>query len=446
MVHGYLFFRRDRDGYRRGPQAAGTDEPRRGESWRTLPPAPVSRAAYRGALRRGRRFARQDAGIASIAAPTKAANSRRILVAHPSPDVYGSDRQLLESLAGMRAAGWAVTVHLPGDGPLVDLMSDTPVRVQQFPVLRKALLRPGALVRLVLTTPRDLVRIVRTIRAAHPDAVYVNTVTIPLWILAARLTRTPVLVHVHEAEEDAPRILRIALLAPLLLASAVIANSEASRRVLIDGLPRLARRTTVIPNGIPDIAGDSPDAAEPGRLALVARLSPRKGVDVALDAVALLRRRGYPVSLDVCGTAYPGYEWFDRQLRDRAGKPDLAGAIRFLGYVNPTGPVLARASVVLVPSRTEPFGNTAVEGFLARRPVVASRVQGLAEIVADGRTGLLVPPGDAVALAAAIARILDDPALARTLAEAGRTEAETRFSSARYRRDICSAVAGVYRS
>ena len=411
-------------------------------------------------MRRGRRFARHDAGIASMVARPKAVDSRgagarsaadlagkarSILVAHPSPDVYGSDRQLLESLAGMRAAGWAVTVHLPGRGPLVDLMADVSVRVQPFPVLRKALLRPRAFARLALTTPRDLVRLVRTIRAAHPDAVYVNTVTIPLWILAARLTRTPVLVHVHEAEEDAPRIIRIALLAPLLLASAVIANSEASRRVLVDVLPRLAGRTTVIPNGIPDTAGDSPDVAEPGRLALVARLSPRKGVDVALEAVALLRRRGYPVSLDVCGTAYPGYEWFERQLRDRAGKPDLAGAIRFLGYVNPTGPVLARASVVLVPSRTEPFGNTAVEGFLARRPVVASRVQGLAEIIADGRTGLLVPPGDAPALAAAVARILDDPALAKCLAAAGRTEAETRFSAARYRRDICSSVAGVYR-
>ena len=307
MGHGYLTFRRDHDGYRRGPQVAGIDEPRRGESWRTLPPAPVSRAAHRGAMRRGRRFARHDAGIASMAsmatrpkaidsrgagarsAADLAGKARSILVAHPSPDVYGSDRQLLESLAGMRAAGWAVTVHLPGRGPLVDLMADVSVRVQPFPVLRKALLRPRAFARLALTTPRDLVRLVRTIRAAHPDAVYVNTVTIPLWILAARLTRTPVLVHVHEAEEDAPRIIRIALLAPLLLASSVIANSEASRRVLVDVMPRLASRTTVVPNGIPDTAGDSADLAEPGRLALVARLSPRKGVDVALEAVALLR-------------------------------------------------------------------------------------------------------------------------------------------------------------
>jgi glycosyltransferase involved in cell wall biosynthesis len=367
-----------------------------------------------------------------------------MLVAHPSPDVYGSDRQLVESLTGLRAAGWDVTVCLPARGPLVELLSGIAIRIEPFPVLRKALLRPLALARLALATPRDLLRLVRTIRSVHPDVVYVNTLTIPLWILAARLTRTPVLAHVHEAEEDLPRLVRAALDAPLLLASSVITNSAASRRVLLDVLPRLARRTAVVPNGVSD-AGAAVGQAELGRLAVVARLSPRKGVDVALEAVAMLRRQGRDVSLDVCGTAYPGYEWFERQLRERADQPDLAGTIRFLGYVDRTGPVLAAASVVLVPSRVEPFGNTAVEGLLAQRPVVASNVQGLAEVVTDQRTGLLVTPGDPAALAAAIGCILDDPELAAGLAEAGRVEAMARFSSARYRRDICAAAAALLR-
>jgi len=368
-----------------------------------------------------------------------------MLVAHPSPDVYGSDRQLVESLTGLRAAGWDVTVCLPARGPLVELLSDIAIRVEPFPVLRKALLRPLALARLALATPRDLLRLVRAIRSVHPDVVYVNTLTIPLWILAARLTRTPVLVHVHEAEEDLPRFVRAALNAPLLLASSVITNSAASRRVLLDVLPRLSRRTAVVPNGVSDARAEPVVQAELGRLAVVARLSPRKGVDIALEAVAILRRQGRDVSLDVCGTAYPGYEWFERQLRERADQPDLAGAIRLLGYVDRTGPVLAAASVVLVPSRVEPFGNTAVEGLLAQRPVVASNVQGLAEILTDHRTGLLVPPGDPAALATAIACILDDAELAARLAEAGRVEAIARFSSTRYRRDICAAAAALLR-
>ena len=208
-------------------------------------------------------------------------------------------------------------------------------------------------------------------------------------------------------------------------------------------MPRLARRTIVVPNGISDSGAADPGRSEPGRLALVARLSPRKGVDVALEAVAILRGQGRDVTLDVCGSAYSGYEWFDRQLRERAARPDLAGAVHFLGYVDDTRAALASASVVLVPSRVEPFGNTAVEGLLAQRPVVASNVQGLAEIITDCRTGLLVPPDDAAALAGAIARILDDPGLAARLAVAGRAEALARFSAQRYRRDICTAAAAL---
>jgi glycosyltransferase involved in cell wall biosynthesis len=362
------------------------------------------------------------------------------LVAHPSPDVYGSDLQLIESIAGLRKAGFAVTVCLPAPGPLVERLGDTTVRVRSFPVLRKSLLSPLALARFVLLMPRDLVRLIATVRAVRPDVVYVNTVTIPLWILAARLTRTPVLVHVHEAEEDAPRPVRAALAAPLLLAAEVIANSVASQRVLVDAMPRLAGSILVIHNGIRDNGAAPARRALPGRVALIARLSPRKGIDVALEAVALLRRGGRQVEIDVCGTAYEGYEWFERQIRERSAESDLVGAVHLLGYVNPTDAVLASASVVLVPSRVEPFGNTAVEAQLAGRPVIVSDVQGLAEIVVHGRTGLLVPPGDAPALAFAISRLLDDPEFAHQLADAGLADAHERFSLARYQDQVVACV------
>ena len=366
-----------------------------------------------------------------------------VLVAHPSADVYGSDRQLVESIAGLRAGGGRVTVFLPAGGPLEPLLGDCVVRVMPFPVLRKALLTPRSLVRLATTTPLELYRLVRTIRAAAPDVLYVNTLTIPLWILAARLTRTPVLVHVHEAEQDAPWLLRFLLALPLVLSTAVVANSDASRRVLVSALGRLTPEIAVVTNGVPDTGARDYDVAEPGRLAVIARLSPRKGVDVALEAVAILRAEGRDVRLDVAGSVFPGYEWYEAQLRQRAERDDLAGCVCFLGYVHPTSEVLARACAVLVPSRTEPFGNTAVEAMLAGRPVIASKVQGLAEIVSDGRTGLLAPPGDPHAVAAAVARLMDDGMLAGQLAAAGRADAHHRFGTDRYRTEIARAVAEI---
>jgi hypothetical protein len=76
---------------------------------------------------------------------------------------------------------------------------------------------------------------------------------------------------------------------------------------------------------------------------------------------------------------------------------------------------------------------------------VASDVQGLAEIVDDGRTGLLVPPGDPAALAAAIARVLDDPELAGRLAAAGRADAVERFTAGRYRRELAERTGELVR-
>jgi glycosyltransferase involved in cell wall biosynthesis len=140
---------------------------------------------------------------------------------------------------------------------------------------------------------------------------------------------------------------------------------------------------------------------------------------------------------------FPGYEWFEAELRGRAAQSDLTGAVRFAGHVLPTTPALARASVVVVPSRTEPFGNTAVEAMLAQRPLVASNVDGLAEIVTDARTGRLVPPDDPRALADAVAAFLDDRPGAEEVARRGREEALARFSAARYRADIVRVSAGL---
>ena len=372
------------------------------------------------------------------------------MVAHHTPDLYGSDLQLLESVSALVTGGFTVVVTVPYDGPLVPLLHERGALVEFLgvPVLRKSLLTPRGLVALAGDSLRGLWRTVRFLRRHRAAAVYVNTLTIPVWLLAARLTRTPSLAHVHEAQDEGPRPLRAALAAPLLLASSTVVNSRASLQSIRNALPIAARRSIVVYNGIADaIEPPHPPApvpdGTPARLVQVGRLSPRKGTDVALEAVAELTRRGRNVCLDVYGTVFEGYEWFEDQLRSRASRDDIRGRVTFGGYVHPTWTALAPATVVLVPSRTEPFGNTAVEAQLAQRPVVVSAVQGLTEIVTDGRTGLLVPPEDATALADAVERLLDDPDLADRMASAGRAEALARFSSAGYRKRILDVVAGL---
>jgi len=118
----------------------------------------------------------------------------------------------------------------------------------------------------------------------------------------------------------------------------------------------------------------------------------------------------------------------------------LAECVHFAGFSDVAAAFMRAADIVLVPSRVEPFGNVAVEAQLAGKPVVASAVQGLPEIVEDGRTGLLVAPDDPAALAAAVTRLLDEPGLAGRLAQSGADSAHLRFSPDRYRSDLRAAV------
>ena len=112
----------------------------------------------------------------------------------------------------------------------------------------------------------------------------------------------------------------------------------------------------------------------------------------------------------------------------------------FYGYVNPVWPLLAGADVVLMPSLREPFGNAVVEAQLARRPVVAADALGHRESIEDGVSGLLVPPGDAVAMADAAERLIADPGFGRELAEAGESSSRERFSVDRYAREVRRVV------
>lgn len=369
-----------------------------------------------------------------------------VVLAHHTPDVYGSDRQLLESISALTGAGFRAVLVMPTDGPLTALARERGAEVEflDFPVLRKAFLSPRGLITLLLRTLAALPRCVKAIRRYGASAVYVNTLTIPIWVVAARLARTPVTCHVHEANEEGNRWLRAGLASPLLLTTSVIANSHATAAATGANLPPARSRIRVVHNGVPAPATPVPAPAEragrPAVLTVVGRLSPTKGTDLALEAVADLARRGYDVRADLVGSVFPGYEWFEDELRARADQPDLSGRVRFLGYVNPMWEVLAAADVVLLASRTESFGNAAVEAQLAGRPVVAPSLQGLRETVEDGVTGLLARPEDPAALADAVASLLDDPAAAARLAEAGRTSAQERFSVASYQAGILREV------
>ena len=218
--------------------------------------------------------------------------------------------------------------------------------------------------------------------------------------------RIPLVFTVHLPQVGPP----LTELEALGLASADlnVVNSQAMHRELRDRVP-VPESLVVIPNGVDTerfVPGDP--AASRAEVLFVGRLVPDKGVDVLLRSFAAVRARLPEARLVVAGGGDQ-----DLYLRRLARYFGLPPQVDFVGWL--TGSELVeryrRADVVAVPSRYEPFGLVALEAMACGRPVVASRTGGLAEIVDDGRTGLLVSPGDHLRLARALVKLLaDDPA------------------------------------
>jgi glycosyltransferase involved in cell wall biosynthesis len=361
------------------------------------------------------------------------------LVAHPSADLYGSDRVLLESVEGLLSGGAQVVVTLPSDGPLAAKLtaSGASVRLCTTPVLRKNLLSPRGIGRLLWGSLQGLLASFRLVSAVRPDVIYVNTLTIPLWNLVGLIRGIPVLVHVHEAEGSASLLMRRLLAFPLLVAGSIVANSKYSSGVLEGAFTRLKSKTTVVYNGVsgPERVQRPRDALDgPVRILFVGRLSPRKGVDVVVESMALLRERGVSAELDLVGAVFPGYEWFEDQLRDLVRVNKLGSCVRFHGFQPTVWDFLAAADVAVVPSRLdEPFGNTVVEALLAARPVVISETSGLVEAGSGYSSVQFVAPGSAEAIADAVQAVAGNWNKFRTAALEDAVIAAERHGILRYR-------------
>lgn len=375
---------------------------------------------------------------------TKADLLTTVLVAHPGAEMLGSDRMVLESVTGFVEAGARVVVALSSRGPLDVALRAAGAEVVVVPmfVLRKTLLTPRGLPVLLRTAIQGLWAGWRLLRTVRPDRVYVSTIIIPQWPVLARLRRITAISHIHEAESGGNRVINAVLYAPHRVSHRAIANSNYTLAAVRAAVPSLAKRATVILNGVA-----SPDSVEqprqnldgPLRVLYVGRLSHRKGPDLVIDAAAALALSGTDVTVTLVGSVFEGYEWFETQLREQAAQANVP--VVFAGHQTDVWPYLAGADVLVVPSRLdESFGNTAAEGVLACRPVIASDMSGLREAAGGYTTTYLVQPDSASAVEAALRSVVADWARLRAEVPASRVEAVRRHAPHTYRSAVAAAV------
>jgi glycosyltransferase involved in cell wall biosynthesis len=251
-----------------------------------------------------------------------------------------------------------------------------------------------------------------------------------------RTTRVPVVVTRHVVAENLPtrRARARALAARLAMevgATQVVAVSDAARHEVQTSTRMPAARVRTVHNGIDtdhfvaDLDRAAARAAlgwEPDRptVTIVAVARPEKGHEVLFAALPALRERIPGVVVKLVGVE-PG----EAIVRAR---PDLAGVVDAVGVHHDVRPAIAASDVVVLPSWYEALPTVLLEAGAMERPVVATRVGGVPEIVDDGRTGLLVEAGDAGALAERLARLLLDPVAGQAMGRAARTLVRDRFS------------------
>jgi len=242
-------------------------------------------------------------------------------------------------------------------------------------------------------------------------------------------------------DDDSPSsLLRIAAESEVIArAGCVVASTPTEAAELIEHYAADPERLCVSPPGVdPEVFAPGPqDVARrklglgPGPLVLyVGRIQPLKGLDVALNAFAMLAAGRPDARLLVLGgpSGPDGDSELDR-VRAQAERLGIAAEVDFRGPVphHDVADAYRAADALVVPSRSESFGLVAAEAQSCGLPVVAARVGGLAHAVADGESGYLVSSWDPADFAAAVARILDDPAIAAELS-AGAVEQARRFS------------------
>jgi glycosyltransferase involved in cell wall biosynthesis len=159
---------------------------------------------------------------------------------------------------------------------------------------------------------------------------------------------------------------------------------------------------------------------------VVARLSPEKGIGDFVDAFALCLRRHPGARAVVIGDACASTAAYAQEVRQRAAR--LGDSIHFAGFRADVADCYAAFDLLVVPSRHEGFGRVLVEAMAAQLPIVATRTEGIPEVVVHGETGLLAEPGQPSSLADAMATVLGDPGRSRRFARFGRERAEASFT------------------
>jgi glycosyltransferase involved in cell wall biosynthesis len=391
----------------------------------------------------------------------------RVLHVSHTALVSGAERSLLDLAAGLREYAVPRVASPPGElrDRAQELMLETvALREVDLTFKRNARATATALIDAALAS-RELFALMD---ADACDVVHANSVRAALIARpAATARRVPLVMHVRDVLPQTRAGAAVRHIATRA-ADRIVAISCHVSHALLDGLPaRLTPKVTVVDNPIDLERFDTRDEGRrrDGRmklgiederpvLTIVGQITPWKGHDVAVRALAHLRDARPDAVLLVVGevkfassaTTFDnrGFRRELDELTDRLKLPQ--DAVRFLGEREDVPDILAAADLLLAPSHVEPFGRSIAEAMAVGVPVIATAIGGPREFIEHGRTGWLVDPHDAGAWGELAGELLSERDRSRAVAEAGRDHVRSRFSCERHAKAMLEVLTEAYRS
>ena len=369
--------------------------------------------------------------------------SLNVLYVHGVSEVGGAERDLLTLLAHLDRPRFRPLVALPNDGPLFNLL-----RAQGVEVV-VASIPPWRKLKSVFLRAPALFRLWRLIRSRRVALVHVNDFWyIPLAQRAARWAGIPAVAHVRqEIEPHRVHQYRMGTVDRLLTVSDQIRETA-----LRAGLTPERVQTCYSGLDLDRVPGTADGGTVRARhgfddrtflVGTVANLFPHKGYQHLIRALSLAKQQLPDLGCLIVGEGDPGYRAeLARQTRDLG----LGEQVVFTGFQPDVYPYLAAMDLFVLSSVREAFGIALLEAMAMGRPIVATKVGGVPEVVEDGVTGLLVPPADPASLARAILTLAEAPDLRRTLGQAGARRVRERFHVAKMARQIEAVYEEVLRA
>ncbi len=379
-------------------------------------------------------------------------NKKNILIINQSAELYGSDKALLELLENF-PVNYNPIVVLHEKGPLTEKLNNLNIEIIETSVIKvkRGILNMKFLLSLPFEVYSSFITIRNQLSGRKISLIHSNATSVFIGAFYSFFFRIPHIWHVHEIIEEPKKIAKIYPSIVSFFSKKVIFNSKATENHFLTILPKIKKKGVLIYNGqkrefpylgeleINKLRDKICSSCNKNTvvIALVGRISRLKGQKLLLKAFKELFEKFNNVHLLYVGSTPKGQEFYLENLNHKITTLNLTQKVTIFPFTENIWSIYDSIDIVVVPS-TEPesFGLVATEAMLSKKPVIASNIGGLKEIVVDNETGFLFNHKNVVDLQRKIELLVQDNELRKKMGEKGHIRVKEHFSSEKYVKKI----------